>query len=167
LLSVLALFLAGRAYWPAAVAFIVAGCIGGRIWQVRHERELRSKRSRMSRCLRITSTPPGEAPLWVREQWVGLELPLVQRNDRPSKHLAFGVLRGPLGCLRLLGDILRGRAVRESGYLVSSHLALDILAKSSPAAASWWRESAPHLLRPGHVFLFHAKSGFVTHAPAE
>jgi len=23
--------------------------------------------------VRITSVPPGEAPLWVREKWVGLE----------------------------------------------------------------------------------------------
>src|SRR5437660_9122721 len=30
--------------------------------------------------LRITSVPPGEAPLWVREKWVGLSLPLAQRK---------------------------------------------------------------------------------------
>ena len=31
--------------------------------------------SQMARMIRITSVPTGEAPVWVREKWVGLELP--------------------------------------------------------------------------------------------
>ena len=34
--------------------------------------------------LLVTATPPGEAPLWVREKWVGIELPLMQRWSIPA-----------------------------------------------------------------------------------
>src|SRR5580704_4538322 len=43
--------------------------------------------------LRIIAVPPGEAPLWVREKWVGLELPVAQRQSR--KFLTSGVLSAP------------------------------------------------------------------------
>jgi hypothetical protein len=33
----------------------------------------------MTLRIRIVSAPPGEAPQWVREQWIGCELPLVAR----------------------------------------------------------------------------------------
>ncbi len=34
--------------------------------------------AREAHYIRIVNVPAGEAPLWVREKWVGLELPLVR-----------------------------------------------------------------------------------------
>ncbi len=34
------------------------------------------RRSEQISAVRITSAPPGETLLWVREKWVGLELPI-------------------------------------------------------------------------------------------
>ena len=44
--------------------------------------------------VRIVAVPPGEAPLWVREQWVGLDLP-VARYSGHRKFLGLGVLSMP------------------------------------------------------------------------
>jgi hypothetical protein len=32
--------------------------------------------------IRIIAVPPGEAPLWVREKWVGLDLPVARYSGR-------------------------------------------------------------------------------------
>jgi hypothetical protein len=34
--------------------------------------------SKTSWTVRIIAVPPGEAPLWVREKWVGVELPVAR-----------------------------------------------------------------------------------------
>ncbi len=44
--------------------------------------------------VRIVAVPPGEAPFWVRQKWVGLELPVV-RYSAHRKFLTFGVLSTP------------------------------------------------------------------------
>ena len=54
--------------------------------------------SKTSRTIRIISIPPGEAPLWVREKWVGLELPLT-RHSAPGAFYAYGALSIPRGRL--------------------------------------------------------------------
>jgi hypothetical protein len=46
----------------------------------------------------IVFPPAGEAPLWVREKWVGLRLPVVLREAKPVRALTAGVLTGPRGC---------------------------------------------------------------------
>jgi hypothetical protein len=61
----------------------------------------------------IVSVPPGEAPLWVREKWVGLELPA--RYSAPKTCLTFGALSGPPTLFGQLWAMLRGRAERVSG----------------------------------------------------
>ena len=104
--------------------------------------------------IRIVGVPPGEAPLWVREQWVGLELPLT-RHKAPKAFYAFGVLSSPPTWLAQCWEIVRGRAPRIPGYAVESVRAVDILAASSPAAAAWWRENTPDLIRPRRCLLFH------------
>jgi hypothetical protein len=47
------------------------------------------------RYIRIIATPPGEAPLWVREKWIGLELPLVDGDSAAQEVFTSGVLSGP------------------------------------------------------------------------
>ena len=102
--------------------------------------------------IRIKSTPPGEAPVSIREAWVGLELPLLR--DKPLRYLASGVLTGPRGFLETLLHLLTFRMKLRTGYVVPSLAAIEILEKSNFAAGRWWRENAPHAARKGRHFVF-------------
>jgi hypothetical protein len=104
--------------------------------------------------IRIIATPPGEAPLWVREQWVGLELPLIEPEPR-SFH-SFGVISRPKSYVYQLWAIYRGRSQRIVGFAVPARVAVDILESASEAAAAWWKENLPHLLRPRQALIFPA-----------
>lgn len=74
--------------------------------------------------VRIISTPPGNAPLEVREQWIGLELPVVPPHEG-------GVQMGVFG----------GDSQNIGGWEVRTKAAIDLLEIKSPAAADWWRNS--------------------------
>ena len=112
--------------------------------------------------LRITSVPSGEAPLWVREKWVGLSLPLAQRKAQALSLFTSGVLSGPRGFFSSIGALLAGKLERRSGFLVEARAAIAVLAKSSPEAAAWWHENTPHLLRPKRYFVFPQGVGHVS-----
>lgn len=109
----------------------------------------------------ITSIPPGEAPEWVRQQWVGLALPLAQRSAKPRKFLTVGVISGPRSLLGNLLALITGRFSFESGHLVECLAALAVLEQTSPEAAAWWKDNLPHLFQPGRVFMFHIQAGHV------
>lgn len=106
------------------------------------------------RSIRITAIPPGEAPLWVREKWVGLELPLAEANPSPHEVYTSGVLSGPRNRFFAIVWRLFGRLERHSGYSVCVNDAVAVLARTAPEAASWWRENVPRLQHPGRKFLF-------------
>ena len=106
-------------------------------------------------AIRIIAVPPGEAPLWVREKWVGLELPLAL-DAAARDYVGFGVVSGPQTWLRQMWDIVRGRADRVRGYAVEGARAVEILQSSSPEAADWWRTHAPRHLAPRRYLVFHA-----------
>jgi len=106
-------------------------------------------------AIRIIAVPPGEAPLWVREKWVGLELPLAF-DAAAHDYRGFGVVSGPPTFLRQLWALVRGRAERISGYAVEGAHAVDILQSSSSEAAAWWRTHAARHLAPRHYLVFHA-----------
>jgi hypothetical protein len=102
--------------------------------------------------------------MWVREQWIGLSLPLAQRSLDPHVFLTAGVLSVPVGRVRSLIALLSGKFKREPGYLVECMAAVEALSKASPEAANWWRENTPHLMKKGQYFVFqksvgHAQSG--------
>jgi hypothetical protein len=107
--------------------------------------------------VRIIAIPPGEAPPWVREKWVGLELPLAQPVRSARSRRVFGVLSGPRQPLARLLDILLGRAARETGYVVRVSEAIAELERKSPEAAAWWRENVAHMFTPGRCFLFQER----------
>jgi hypothetical protein len=104
----------------------------------------------------IRSVPRGEAPLWVREKWVGLRLPTVLKAGSPVPARTFGVLSTPRGRVRQLWALARGKSERESGFVVPVLSALEALEAASPEAAAWWRENAAHLVQQGACFLFEA-----------
>src|SRR5262245_2514264 len=110
----------------------------------------------MAARLRIVGVPPGEAPLWVREKWVGLHLPLLQRRSEAVSYRTFGVLSGPKTLFTALVALVTGKLGRESGYAVSVQAAIEVLAKHSPEAAAWWRKNTPHMIRPTRFFVFGA-----------
>jgi len=101
----------------------------------------------------IVSVPPGEAPLWVREKWVGLELPA--RYSAAKTCFTFGALSGPPTSFGQLWAMLRGRAERVSGYVVEASRATAILERSSPEAAAWWHENVPQHVTPKRYLVFH------------
>jgi hypothetical protein len=104
--------------------------------------------------VRIIAIPPGEAPLWVREKWVGLDLPVTGHSDG-GKFIGFGVLSQPRSKLAEWLALLRGRAQLVAGYSVEASVAVAILARTHPDAAAWWREHTPHLMAPKRYLVFH------------
>jgi hypothetical protein len=109
-----------------------------------------------TQMVRIIAVPPGEAPLWVREKWVGLELPLVPRYPREVRAPTLGVISGPTGIFGSLVAWLTGRTVREAGFLVRVTDAIAVLELKHPEAAAWWRANTPGLVRKNKTFLFHS-----------
>lgn len=107
--------------------------------------------------IRIIATPPGEAPEEVRQAWVGVRLPLPLFHRRARSWRTAGVLTGPRTLFARLAALVSGRLERKPGYAVSVVEALAALEKSRPDAARWWRENAPHLVRPGKAFVFAAE----------
>jgi hypothetical protein len=102
----------------------------------------------------ITRRPIGEAPEWVRDAWVGLSLPTVQKRARSWPGL--GVVSGPNNGVLQLWALLRGRTIRVTGYAVNARAAVDLLAETQPAAAQWWRENTPELISRNRSFVFDA-----------
>jgi hypothetical protein len=106
----------------------------------------------MTRHVRVIAVPAGEAPEWVRQKWVGVELPLALRDARDVR--TFPVLSGPRGILDSLWRILTGRFTRRRGYMVEVAAAIAALERVHPDAAAWWRANAPHLFRSRRFFMF-------------
>jgi hypothetical protein len=101
----------------------------------------------------IQRVPTGEAPFWVRNAWVGLELPIVLE---PRIYHTFGVMSAPKTIIGMLWAAVRGQTYRTTGYPVYSAEAIGLLAETNPEAAEWWRTNAPRFLRPNQLFLFDA-----------
>ena len=115
----------------------------------------------MAEGVRITKVPPGEAPLWVRRAWVGLELPLALRSRAAVSVGTHGVFSAPRGELARLLAAFTGRVDRQRGFVVDARIAVDLLEDIDPRAAAWWRKHAAHVLRRGRCFVFAEESGEV------
>ena len=100
--------------------------------------------------IRITITPPGEAPENVRKAWVGLVLPSLGCSIVPM----VGVLSGPKGIIDSIVALFRGQISLERGYIVNASHAIEILGQNAPDAAAWWRENAARTVAPGKYFVF-------------
>lgn len=89
--------------------------------------------------IRIVSVPNGEAPLEVRQAWVGVEFPALNRT--PVAVNGTGVLTAtPAGT--------------EWGYIVDANVAVTTLAGMNPAAAAWWRANVPNVSVAGAQLVF-------------
>jgi hypothetical protein len=92
----------------------------------------------MTEKIRITGVPPGQAPEWVRKEWVGLELPVQEDALNPNEGIQFGV-KG-------------GKPENLGGYPIHTSDAISALTKKSPRAAEWWKTNVPLELMPTLVF---------------
>lgn len=86
--------------------------------------------------IKIVATPAGQAPLWVREQWVGLVLPVDEKELFPVPQT--GVLGG-IPSPENLG-----------GYPVETTEAIRLLGEKSQEAAAWW-EALPTIGLMDHL----------------
>jgi hypothetical protein len=108
----------------------------------------------MIRRVRITSTPPGEAPEAVRRAWIGLELPLARPTSAPRTVHSGGVLSGPRGFWSALFGLASGRTHESSGWVIKVRDAMQVLEASAPDAAKWWRENVPRMFEGDRSFVF-------------
>lgn len=99
----------------------------------------------MQAFMKVTSTPSGEAPEWVRRAWIGLILPLATGFSAPSSIPVRGAVSG-----NLLGQ--------GSVYTVPAKVAIDILDMSQPKAANWWKNNTKWYT-DFQYFLFDSQSG--------
>jgi hypothetical protein len=89
--------------------------------------------------IRIIKVPDGEAPLWVRQAWLGLTLPCGP---------IVGVAEG-----QELGTVTRQETERKrSGFSVFQDEALAILAERNLKAFEWWTSHDYPLI--GECFCF-------------
>ena len=91
--------------------------------------------------IRITGTPPGEAPEHVRSAWIGLELPLFPGETGPRTTEQVEVLS-----MQQTGAM--------SGYVVDGRKAVELLAARSPDAADWWRQNCAAFLEANGCLIF-------------
>jgi hypothetical protein len=101
-----------------------------------------ARREGVSLRIRIVSVPPGEAPEKIRAAWVGCVLPLFATTDDPRVGKQ---LKGVLS--------LRNEG-RPQGFAVRVVDAVGALEKHNAEAARWWRETTPHLIQPGKLFVY-------------
>jgi hypothetical protein len=116
--------------------------------------------------VRIVQTPPGEAPLEVREAWVGLVLPLRAGEAGPREILTKGVLTGPRSYLGYLFARLLRRFKVVHGFCVDAVGAVQVLARHDARAADWWQTHAPAFVQPGATLIFHAEVCELVDTPA-
>jgi hypothetical protein len=88
--------------------------------------------------VRIVDVPPGEAPEWVRKQWVGLVLPLADGEEGARSVRTWSILKGPKTLPARLWRLCTGKYNRTHGFVVDARRAWEILADHAPDAAQWW-----------------------------
>jgi hypothetical protein len=87
--------------------------------------------------IKIIAVPPGQAPDWVRKEWVGLVLPVAE--NLPPVALETGVLGG--------------KAENTGGYSIETIIAIQALVdKGSEKAAQWWINNINLTFMPWLVF---------------
>lgn len=89
-----------------------------------------------NKVMRITSVPNGQAPLHIREKWIGVEIPFIE-----------------MGTPKSVG-VIDGKPVkRHEAFTVNQTEALTALREKSPEAADWWKNMGFPI--PGIHFTFN------------
>ena len=109
--------------------------------------------------IKIVATPIGDAPLKVRQAWIGLTLPLHESSlAGPIAMPGVSVFAAATGFQTWLRWLLRRPypITDYTGYIVPSAAAIRLLAEVSPSAANWWRQNVPAFLQADATFIFDA-----------
>ena len=105
--------------------------------------------------IRIVGLPPGEAPIDIRQAWIGLELPLADGKYQKQRSVReLGVLTGPKSLLGFLAAEIFRLGARTENFVVRAEKAFEILEDANPEAAGWWKENTPHLYKPCGLLAF-------------
>ena len=75
------------------------------------------------RHFRVETTPQGDVPLWVREAWIGMTLPYLQKSECTA-----------------LGVVTDRLMYTPRAYFVDQLTVLEKLARHSPEAFAWWKK---------------------------
>lgn len=112
--------------------------------------------------IRIIDRPLGEAPDWVRDAWIGLELDLLipQEITAPTR----GVLSGRSWWRSLWVRLFRGNPP-VTGFVVSGKNSIDRLATVRPDAAAWWHQHAPQHAGGALDFIFDREACVIADHP--
>jgi hypothetical protein len=105
-----------------------------------------------NKAILVIQRPEGDAPEWVRDEWIGLTLPLAL--DHKQVMLGASVLNTPKSWLEFWWMRLTGQIWKAEGYAVVPATAVAVLETRNPAAANWWRENTPDLLGGENLFIF-------------
>ena len=111
------------------------------------------------RGIRIGSTPQGEAPIAIRQAWIGLTLPLLETAPSEAETMIVEIgFRNPAGLLSLLKQRLGFKPPTTiwQAYTVQAASALRLLESHSPDAARWWQRNTPWLFEPAQILAFDA-----------
>lgn len=90
--------------------------------------------------VKIINVPSGQAPEWVRKEWVGLILPVLKNASKVER--VIGVLGGKVKDAEKYID----------GYSVETVAAIDILYEKNFEAALWWLQNVPIHSIPRLIF---------------
>lgn len=111
------------------------------------------------KLVQIVAIPPGEAPEKIRAAWIGATIPLADiEAPQPNLCNSRGVLGKEHGFLAKVKRFVGLPVIEQPsvGYVVEVLAAIEALKAHAPAAAAWWEQHAPHLIKPGKKFLFDA-----------
>ena len=111
------------------------------------------------KLVQIVAIPHGEAPEKIRAAWIGTTIPLADTEaSQPTIWIPRGVLGKEHGFFAKVKRFF-GFPVTEQpsvGYVVEVLAAIEALRAHAPAAATWWEQHTPHLIKPSKKFLFDA-----------
>ena len=102
--------------------------------------------------IEITDVPPGAAPDWVRQTWVGMQLKAVQST--PVTMPTVSMRGGQKSKLSIIWNMLSGQATTRTGYIVNARDAIGLMALKNEEAAQWCIDNTPLALDPKQVLLF-------------
>jgi hypothetical protein len=106
--------------------------------------------------VKVVEAPAGDAPLVVRQAWVGLILPLAAGETGPRMARSGRLLADSRGWPGAMRRFLLG--AYRVGYVVEAHIALEMLSSWAPEAHAWWRPNMPSHFDPGRRFVFALES---------
>jgi len=103
---------------------------------------------------------PGDEPDFVREAWVGLELPVLEGKEQPvlvpPAKLPWRALSFSKLVARLFSRQLPDQPM--PAYLVSAAEGFEVLERERPEAAKWWKRRFPDALSGRYNFRFNAEN---------